>query len=149
MQSFTEEIGNVFHNEIAWIIRRFDNVRDKMHILKWLDNFEEDERLFSLDLLNSYTYISEDDVKNRCSKLMLNVLTTSTICSHIYMVPIGSYVKSSSLLAYYLKKAESFKKLGIDGKITFLNEEIAFETTLFHNKNRFIFFDDFLEPDSP
>lgn len=141
--SLINEISTVFNQEIEFIVNKFDNVRSKNNVLKWINNFDDNEKIFSLDILQLYTYISQEEVRRMSSLIMQQILDSSAVNSHIYMIPIDSYGKSSSLLAYYLRKTTAFKQLQLSEKINFLDNPYLLETTLFHKDDRIILFDDF------
>ncbi|MDR6734910.1 hypothetical protein [Sphingobacterium sp. 2149] len=143
MKSIDKEFDDVFHKDIETLSHKFDQVRSKKHILKWINNFDEDNKIYALDLLGSLTYISQEDVRSQCASIMREILELSKSHLHIYMIPIGNYGKSSSLIAYYLRKTNAFKELEDIKKISFLENESLLETLIFYKGDKIIFYDDF------
>ncbi|OXA96157.1 phosphoribosyltransferase-like protein [Flavobacterium hercynium] len=79
-------------------------------IVKWLENFEENEINIAIDLLNVFEYIPFTEFMFRLNNLLFEILKDIPDHEKIIVFPYGKVGKSGSLVTYPLKNTSSYKK---------------------------------------
>jgi hypothetical protein len=120
----------------TWVMKICDtNLRRSgitpVRILKWLNNFDENDWHFALQVAENITYISEEEIyelfKNRIETLIENIDPDK----NIYLVPskardsMEGFGKSSQLMSYYLKKVVDDFDVKIKKRIHFFSHARA------------------------
>jgi len=140
---FTLEILDVFREELDLIIQKISSKCDKSEISRWLNNFEPDDRIAALEILQKLLYINEDQLFIGAERIIKEIISKVPEDSTFYFYPIAKYGKSSTLFAYYLKKSPSFQTLLRKGRAFFLKYQSDYETTVIYDETVLVFFDDF------
>lgn len=109
-------------------------------IIRWLENFEEDEVDLAIDLLSVYEYIPFNEFMFRLNDLLFEVLKTIPTGEKIIIFPYGKVGKSGTLVTYPLKNTDAFKKRQDDILLTHDYENIKNPEEYKH----FVFLDDFI-----
>lgn len=109
-------------------------------IIRWLENFEEDEVDLAIDLLSVYEYIPFNEFMFRLNDLLFEVLKTIPPGEKIIIFPYGKVGKSGTLVTYPLKNTDAFKKRQDDILLTHDYENIKNPEEYKH----FVFLDDFI-----
>lgn len=71
-------------------------------VLRWLDNFEDEDRLNALTILHELDYYTVDLIYASIKRSLKELNTHHR--KKVYVVPIGAIGKSGSSIAYYVKK---------------------------------------------
>lgn len=109
-------------------------------IIRWLENFEEDEVDLAIDLLSVYEYIPFNEFMFRLNDLLFEILKGIPVDEKIIIFPYGKVGKSGTLVTYPLKNTDAFKKRQDDILMTHDYENIINP----HEYNHFVFLDDFI-----
>jgi hypothetical protein len=109
-------------------------------IIRWLENFEEDEVDLAIDLLSVYEYIPFNEFMFRLNDLLFEILKGIPAGEKIIIFPYGKVGKSGTLVTYPLKNTDAFKKRQNDIELTHDFENIKNP----EEYNHFIFLDDFI-----
>jgi hypothetical protein len=125
---------------------RLKNAVTPIEVLNWFSNFDEKEIPKALKVLEFLEVFTEKELvelwEDRLNKLCENAAKSS----EIYIMPIGDYGKSGTLMVYYLKKAPSFSR--IKQKVVFIEKpealEYAKEKHLLKMNSTFVLLDDFI-----
>lgn len=140
-----EEWVEVLNDDIEIVVQKLGGRRDRNAILRWLSNFEEDSRLIGIDILRNMLYVTEDDLRFECSKILRHF--EQNYCKNqlakIYIVPIAKYGKSATLLMYYIQKTDVFKRFESQNQVAILSNESLVKETIFQETDCIIFMDDF------
>lgn len=128
--------------EIELICKRLKNSINQVQVLNWLANFEDNEMLKALKILNLVEYFDDTDIiegYEAClSKLSQKIDKNTKLIIH----PMGDYGKSGTAMIYYFKKA--WKLLNIDSKIEFIPHHRNLKKKKYENNSIFILIDDLL-----
>lgn len=142
-QISSEEILTVFNDEVDLIVDRIDNRKSRKDISKWLDNFEDNDKIDALEILQKLTYVSEDDLRFEADRIVKEVINLVPKNNKIYFYPISKYGKSAAHFSYYINKSALFHSLENSGRAKFIfNKSLAKEAT-FDDNTSIVFFDDF------
>ena len=109
-------------------------------IIRWLENFDEDEVGLAIDLLSVYEYIPFNELMFRINDLLSEILKKIPKGEKIIIFPYGKMGKSATLVTYPLKNTTAFKNRENDIQITkdykFLENPELY--------NHIVFLDDFI-----
>lgn len=87
---------------------RLKHLVNPMDILKWLDNFKEDELDIALGLLKNFTVYTSNEIEE-IFHIGLNTIRRATHPQNkIAIHPLGSFGKSGSMMAYLLRKTNMY-----------------------------------------
>ena len=111
------------------------------NIIKWLENFDEDEVDLALDLLRVFEYIPFNEFMFRLDDLLFSILKEIPDNEKIIVFPYGKVGKSGTLVTYPLRNTTTFKRRGDDNIL--LTHDIEFVKNLSDYKH-IIFIDDFI-----
>ncbi|WP_343586000.1 hypothetical protein [Flavobacterium sp.] len=109
-------------------------------IIRWLENFDENEVDLAIDLLSVYEYIPFNEFMFRLNDLLFEILKGIPAEEKIIIFPYGKVGKSGTLVTYPLKNTDAFKRRQNDILLTHDYENI----TNPHEYNHFVFLDDFI-----
>lgn len=109
-------------------------------IIRWLENFDEDEVDLAIDLLSVYEYIPFNEFMFRLNDLLFEILKDIPKGEKIIIYPYGKVGKSGTLVTYPLKNTNSYKNREKDILLTHDYQNIKDEEVYKH----FIFLDDFI-----
>jgi hypothetical protein len=140
---FTLEILEVFYEELDLIVQKISSKCSKSEICQWLDNFEPDDRIAALEILQKLLYVNENQLFIGAEQMIDEIISKVPQNSTFYFYPIAKYGKSSTLFAYYLKKSPNFKKLLREQRAFFLRHQSDYESTVIYDQTVLVFFDDF------
>ena len=90
-------------NRIEGIVARLRNAVDIYNIMRWLENFKDEDRTHALTVLENMTYYNADDIYAILKRHLAYLGIHHRSCK-VYMVPIRELGKSGSLVAYYTNK---------------------------------------------
>lgn len=89
-------------------------------IIKWLENFEEDEVDDAIEFLFFLEYIPFSELQSRIDELLSKIINElATAKQKILIVPYGKNGKSGTLMTYPLRNTTAFRKQGDNIAITF------------------------------
>lgn len=109
-------------------------------IIRWLENFDEDEIDLAIDLLSVYEYIPFNEFMFRLNDLLFEILRVIPVGEKIIIFPYGKVGKSGTLVTYPLKNTKAFKTRESDIVLTHDYENIQNPSSF----NHIIFLDDFI-----
>lgn len=109
-------------------------------IIRWLENFDEDEVDLAIDLLSVYEYIPFNEFMFRLNDLLFEILKGIPAEEKVIIFPYGKVGKSGTLVTYPLKNTDAFKRRQNDILLTHDYENIINP----HEYNHFVFLDDFI-----
>lgn len=139
----TKLFADVFSEDISHVIKRLKYFKTKNEILKWLDNYEDDDYLIAMDILLKLTFYSEGDLYLECSEMISKLEKEVSKDKVMYFVPVEKYGKSATLLSYYFQKTPIFYQLVEQNRAKFLENQHDIKSTEFDEKSVLVFFDDF------
>jgi hypothetical protein len=79
-------------------------------IIKWLENFENDDIPHALDILKVFEYISFNEFMNRINSLLRKIYRIIPINERAIIFPYGKVGKSGTLVTYPLTHTSVYKK---------------------------------------
>ena len=109
-------------------------------IIRWLENFPENEIELAIDLLSVFEYIPFNEFMFRLNDLLEEILAGIPEGEKIIVFPYGKVGKSGTLVTYPLKNTTAFTKRKADILLTHDYENILTPEIYSH----FIFLDDFI-----
>lgn len=139
----SKEIIEVFRMEVEHIITRTESSVTIADIEKWLNNFESEDRISALEILDLLCYVPEKEQFLSAESIVSEILDKSGADDVFYFCPIAKYGKSSTHFTYYFTKSLSFKKLEREGRASFLIHEEDLKKVVFDHNSVVIFYDDF------
>ncbi|MNU46051.1 hypothetical protein D3C71_349050 [compost metagenome] len=89
---------------------RLKNLVSPMDILKWLNNFEEEEQHLAVNFLKNYTIYTSYEIEDALNHGLEKILNSTPNSEKIVIHPVGSFGKSGSLVAYLLNKTNTYSK---------------------------------------
>ncbi len=92
------------------ISARLKNVVSPLDILKWLNNFDENEIKYAVDIasnLTVYTSYEIEEIINNSLNLLFPTLKSNDV---IIINPIGNFGKSGSMVTYFFQKTDFHRK---------------------------------------
>lgn len=90
-------------NRIEGVVARLRNAVDTYNIMRWLENFKDEDRTHALTVLENMEYRTVKDIYAIIQK-HLSYLREQHPRGVVYMVPVRELGKSGSLIAYYANK---------------------------------------------
>lgn len=111
-----------------------------LKLIRWLENFEENEVDLAIDLLSVFEYIPFNEFMFRLNHLLFEILKEIPSGEKIIIFPYGKVGKSGTLVTYPLKKTSSFKRR--ENNILLTHDLEKLETL--HQYKNIIFIDDFI-----
>ncbi len=109
-------------------------------IIRWLENFNEDEIDLAIDLLSVFEYIPFNEFMYRLNDLLKKILDDIPKGEKILILPYGKVGKSATLVTYPLKNTIAFKKREKDIELNHDYEKLKNPKIFKH----IIFLDDFI-----
>ncbi|MGO3707378.1 MAG: phosphoribosyltransferase-like protein [Mesonia hippocampi] len=92
------------------ISARLKNVVSPLDIIKWLNNFEENEIKYAIDIasnLTVYTSYEIEEVINNSLNILFPTLKPNDV---LIINPIGNFGKSGSMVTYFFQKTDFHRK---------------------------------------
>ena len=105
-----------------------------------MENFDEDEVDFAIDLLSVYEYIPFNEFMFRLNDLLNELCENIPIGEKIIIFPYGKVGKSGTLVTYPLKNTDAFKKRKNDITMTHDYKYVSDPASF----NHIVFLDDFI-----
>ncbi|GGG62486.1 phosphoribosyltransferase-like protein [Epilithonimonas arachidiradicis] len=96
--------------QIEYLIPRLKYSLYPTKIIKWLENFDESDVPFALDILRIFEYISFPEFMSRLDSLLKELLKEIPKEDKIIVFPYGKVGKSGTLVTYPLRNTTAFKK---------------------------------------
>jgi hypothetical protein len=109
-------------------------------IIRWLENFDEDEVDLAIDLLSVYEYIPFNELMFRLNDLLNELYKNIPKGEKIIIFPYGKVGKSGTLVTYPLKNTNAFKKRENDILLTHDYKYVTHPASY----NHIVFLDDFI-----
>ncbi|QXP63232.1 hypothetical protein [Polaribacter sp. HaHaR_3_91] len=137
--------------KVGNLLPRLKYAVEPIKVIKWLENFDEDEVDSAIDLLRVYEYIPFNEFMFRLNDLLGQILKKIPRGEKIIIFPYGKVGKSGTLVTYPLRNTKVFRDRNKD-KIKGVKEEDK-DILLTHdfdniknpkNYKHFIFIDDFI-----
>lgn len=123
------------------ISARLKNVVSPLDIIKWLNNFEESEIKYAIDIasnLTVYTSYEIEEVINNSLNILFPTLKPNDV---LIINPIGNFGKSGSMVTYFFQKTDFYRRH--KNKVKMLPTVNNFKPE--NNKNYFlVLLDDFI-----
>lgn len=122
-------------------------------IIKWLENFEDEDIPYALDILKVFEYISFNEFMNRINSLLKEAYKMIPIDERAIIYPYGKVGKSGTLVTYPLSHTNAYKKREKEAKANSSKKSKYDHNIITHdlknvsNPNDFkhiIFLDDFI-----
>jgi hypothetical protein len=139
----SQEIVDVFEEEIDFIINKFHGKKSSRDILKWLDNFDEEDKISALEILRRLRYVSEEELFAGADNIVNEINNAVDPHKIILFYPIAKYGKSATLMSYYFQKSSTFKKLERSSRAKFIINDNEARGVSIDNQTVIVFFDDF------
>ncbi|MDC8099569.1 hypothetical protein [Chryseobacterium rhizosphaerae] len=135
--NFTYDSKSLY--KIENLLPRLKYSKFPTHIIRWLENFEEDDVEHILTLLLNFEYIPYNELLMRLDDLLYEFLKDIKVDEGVVFIPFGKIGKSSTLITYPLKHSNAFKSRN--------NFLIQFDYENIKNTNQYkhiVFIDDFI-----
>lgn len=118
-------------------------------IIKWLENFEEEDIPFIQDLILAFEYIPFIEMQYRLGEQLDGLLKDiPRLTDRILFIPFGDYGKSSFLVTYPLKNTTAFKQATNKRKKSTYREHFSysfnFKDETVDENTHIVFIDDFV-----
>lgn len=122
-------------------------------IIKWLENFEDEDIFHALDILKVFEYIPFNEFMNRINSLLRKIYSMIPIKERAIIFPYGKVGKSGTLVTYPLSHTNTYKKREKEAKAKLSKDKKYDHNIITHdlknipNPNDFqhiIFLDDFI-----
>lgn len=138
-------MDNDLKNQVEFLGFKLKGGATELTILKWLENFDIEERDDMLELLLYLEFIGANDIFDFYNQL-LNMSSISSCNENDLMIfhPLGEYVKSGTAMVYYMKKALRNKPYSYRFATTTRDIEKIVKATEYTGKKILILFDDIL-----
>lgn len=111
------------------------------NLVKWLENFDEDEVQYAIDFLMFFEYITLDELQLRLTEQLSMMVKTLPVNHNILLVPFANYVKSNDIIAYLISKTMIYRDLKDKGRIDLTRN---FKEFNYNNPTVLVFIDDFI-----
>ncbi|WP_416442113.1 hypothetical protein ACH3O9_15800 [Leeuwenhoekiella sp. A16] len=106
-------------------LRNIDNLLPKLKfsvmpskIVRWLENFEEEDLKYAYDLLQVFEYVNFPEMQYRLEDLLKKIFSELQDDDKALVIPYGKFGKSGTLVTYPLSHSPFYKNLEHNGKIT-------------------------------
>lgn len=96
--------------QIEFLIPRLKYSLYPTKIIKWLENFEDEDISYAIDILRVFEYISFPEFMFRLDSLLKELLKKIPKGDKIIVFPYGKVGKSGTLVTYPLRNTPAFKK---------------------------------------
>lgn len=126
--------------KVEFLIPRLKHSVYPTKIIKWLENFDEEDIPSALDFLSIFEYIGFSEFMSRLNGLLKELLSQIPKGEQIIIFPYGKVGKSGTLVTYPLKNTNSFQKRKNDILLTHDFKFIKDSA----NYKHIIFLDDFI-----
>lgn len=128
-------------------LRNIDNLLPKLKfsvmpskIVRWLENFEEEDLKYAYDLLQVFEYVNFTEFQYRIEDQLKSIVDDLEDKDKIVVVPFGKFGKSATLVTYPLTHSDTFEALKNEDRIFLTNDLQSFKKKV----NCVIFLDDFI-----
>ena len=126
--------------KIGNLLPRLKHSIEPIRLINWLENFDENEVDFVIDLLSVYEYVPFKEFMYRLNDLLNELFKEIPVEDKIIIFPYGKVGKSGTLVTYPFKNTTAFKRREKNIELTH-----DFENVLNPDKfNHIIFLDDFI-----
>lgn len=136
--SFTYNENSV--RQIEYLVPRLKYSVLPTKIVKWLENFDEKDRDYAMDLLRVFEYIPFAEFMSRLDSILKELLINIPKDEKIIIFPFGKLGKSGILVTYPLRNTNSFKSRKSQISLTQDLKNLNNPTSYKH----IIFLDDFI-----
>lgn len=126
--------------KIGNLLPRLKHAVNPIEVINWLQNFDEDEVDYAIDLLSVFEYIPFKEFMFRLNDLLNEIFRVIPINDKIIIFPYGKVGKSGTLVTYPLKNTTAFKRRE---KVIELTHDYA-NVDNPSSYNHIIFLDDFI-----
>lgn len=87
-------------------------------IVRWLENFEEEDLNYAYELLQVFEYINFTEMQYRLEDLLIKIFTDLKNSDKALVIPYGKFGKSGTLVTYPLSHSPFYKSLEKEKRIT-------------------------------
>jgi hypothetical protein len=140
----SEEIINTYSDEVSLIIEKIRHKKDRLDLIRWLNNFDEADKPSALDILQRLVFVDDDQLHFEADALVEQLETASPPGSVFYFYPVAKYGKSATLVSYFFEHSPRFTALYRAGRAFFLSTENEVSGAVIYDDAVLVFFDDFL-----
>ncbi|RYE37698.1 MAG: hypothetical protein EOP48_28290, partial [Sphingobacteriales bacterium] len=139
----SREIIDVFNTEVEQILMKIGVPISSRSIEKWLNNFENEDRIGALEILQRLHFVQELEQFEFAEMIVYDVFSKSRPDAMFYFCPIAKYGKSATQFAYYIGKSETFLRLERQNQTRFIVRDADIKSMVFDERAVIVFFDDF------
>jgi len=129
--------------EIDQILGKLGAAASKKSIERWLNNFEDGDRISALEILQRLRFVQELEQFEFAETIVAQIVADSNSDAVFYFCPIAKYGKSATQFSYYIGKSNTFRKLERQRQTKFVVRDIDIQSVVFDDRTVVIFFDDF------
>jgi hypothetical protein len=102
-----EKIDNITLDVIS---ARLKNFVSPLDILKWLNNFEEKELKYAIDIASNLTVFTTYEIEEIINTGLFNFYPTLKKNEILIIHPVGNFGKSGSMVTYFFQKTDYYHK---------------------------------------
>lgn len=102
-----EKIDNITLDVIS---ARLKNLASPLDILKWLNNFQDDEIKYAIEIASNLTVFSTYEIEEIINSSLDNIYPKLDKNEILIIHPVGNFGKSGSMVTYFFQKTHYFRK---------------------------------------
>lgn len=103
-------INKIDNITIDIISARLKNLVSPLNILKWLNNFEEGEIKYAIDIASNLTVYTSYEIEEIINSNLNSLFPTLKSNEVIIINPVGNFGKSGSVITYFFQKTDFYRK---------------------------------------
>ncbi|WP_239780241.1 phosphoribosyltransferase-like protein [Tenacibaculum finnmarkense] len=103
-------INRIDNITIDIISARLKNIVSPLDIIKWLNNFEENEIKYAIDIASNLTVYTNYEIEEVINSGLANLFPNLKPNDRIIINPIGNFGKSGSMVTYFFQKTDFYRK---------------------------------------
>jgi len=126
--------------QIEYLLPRLKYSLLPTKIVKWLENFDDKDRDYAMDILRVFEYIPFSEFMSRLDSILKELLRHIPINEKIIIFPFGKLGKSGTLVTYPLRNTKAYYTRRLQICLTHDLKYINNPSTYKH----IIFIDDFI-----
>lgn len=125
--------------QIEFLLPRLKHSLPPSKIIKWLENFFEQDVSMAINLLLALEYIPFAELQYRLNEQLEKALNAIPKCHNIIIIPYGKFGKSGTLMSYPVLKSSAFVNRSKKTTLTFDYANLKVK-----RNSHIIFIDDFV-----
>lgn len=102
-----EKIDNITLDVIS---ARLKNLASPLDILKWINNFQENEIKYAVEIASNLTVFSTYDIEEIINTGLDNIYPNLNKNEILIIHPVGNFGKSGSMVTYFFQKTKYFRR---------------------------------------